>query len=172
MEQKGLKVKRIDIGSTLDPVTVENAALAKANLTVERVDAATEEEIIQAGRVFAKAYYRGRDNSESYAESEASNVRSRIHHFARQAEEFGKMGYPLPGGATSSIAGCSTNGAAVVRALEQQLENVKARLAQYEKVEKALAQSGKLKVRFRVFFMTDSGEVVLLRGGTPERETK
>ena len=31
MEQKGLTVKRIDIGSTLDPVTVENAALAKAN---------------------------------------------------------------------------------------------------------------------------------------------
>ena len=50
MEQKGLKVKRIDIGSTLDPVTVENAALVKANLTVERVDAATEGEIIAAAK--------------------------------------------------------------------------------------------------------------------------
>jgi len=50
MEQKGLKVKRIDKGSTLDPVTVENAALAKANLMVERVDAATEGEIVAAAK--------------------------------------------------------------------------------------------------------------------------
>jgi D-3-phosphoglycerate dehydrogenase / 2-oxoglutarate reductase len=50
MEQKGLKVKRIDIGSTLDPVTVENAALAKANLAVERMDAATEAEIVAAAK--------------------------------------------------------------------------------------------------------------------------
>jgi phosphoglycerate dehydrogenase-like enzyme len=50
MEQKGLKVKRIDIGSTLDPVTVENATLVKAKLTVERVDAATEEEIVAAAK--------------------------------------------------------------------------------------------------------------------------
>ncbi len=42
MEQQGLKVKRIDKGSTHDPVTVENAELAKAHLSVERVDAATE----------------------------------------------------------------------------------------------------------------------------------
>ena len=50
MEQKGLKVKRIDKGSTLDPVTVENIALAKANLTVERVDAATEGEVVAAAK--------------------------------------------------------------------------------------------------------------------------
>ena len=50
MEQKGLKVKRIDTTSTHDPVTVENAELAKANLSVERVDAATEEEIIAAAK--------------------------------------------------------------------------------------------------------------------------
>lgn len=50
MEQKGLKVKRIDKGSTLDPVTVENAALAKANLMVERVDAATEGEVVAAAK--------------------------------------------------------------------------------------------------------------------------
>jgi len=50
VEQKGLKVKRIDKGSTLDPVTVENIALAKANLTVERVDAATEGEVVAAAK--------------------------------------------------------------------------------------------------------------------------
>ena len=50
MEQKGLKVKRIDKGSTLDPVTVENIALAKANLTVERVNAATEGEVVAAAK--------------------------------------------------------------------------------------------------------------------------
>lgn len=108
---------------------------------------ATDEEIIQAGRVFAKAYYRGCDNSEHYAESEASNVRSRTHHFARQAEEFGKMGYPLPGGATSSVAGCSTNGAAVVRALEQQLENVKATV---EALSKA-AEPNKKELKFLTY---------------------
>jgi len=50
VEQKGLKVKRIDKGSTLDPVTVENIALAKANLTVERVNAATEGEVVAAAK--------------------------------------------------------------------------------------------------------------------------
>ncbi|MGA9696686.1 MAG: C-terminal binding protein [Dehalococcoidales bacterium] len=50
MEQQGLKVKRIDKGSTHDPVTVENAELAKAHLSVERVDAATEAEIVAAAK--------------------------------------------------------------------------------------------------------------------------
>ncbi len=50
MEQQGLKVKRIDKTSTQDPVTVENAELAKANLSVERVDAATEAEIVAAAK--------------------------------------------------------------------------------------------------------------------------
>ena len=122
---------------------------------------ATEEEIIQAGRVFAKAYYRGRDNSESYAESEASSVRSGTHHFARQAEEFGKMGYPLPGGATSSVAGCSTNSAAVVRTLEQQLENVKATV---ETLSKA-AEPNKKELKFLTFALH-------LLGGREELEQR
>jgi len=50
MEQQGLKVKRIDKGSTQDPVTVENGELGKANLSVERVDAATEAEIVAAAK--------------------------------------------------------------------------------------------------------------------------
>jgi D-3-phosphoglycerate dehydrogenase len=50
MEQKGLIVKRIDKTSTHDPVTVENAELAKVNLSVERVDATTEAEIVAAAK--------------------------------------------------------------------------------------------------------------------------
>jgi D-3-phosphoglycerate dehydrogenase / 2-oxoglutarate reductase len=50
VEQKNLRVKRIDKTSTHDPVTVENAELAKVNLSVERVDATTEAEIIAAAK--------------------------------------------------------------------------------------------------------------------------
>ena len=50
MEQNNLRIKRIDKTSTHDPVTVENAELAKVNLSVERVDAKTEAEIIAAAK--------------------------------------------------------------------------------------------------------------------------
>ena len=72
MEQKGLKVKRIDKGSTLDPVTVENIALAKANLTVERVDAATEGEI-RASRMAS----RRRSNRSNVSRSSSRGNRRR-----------------------------------------------------------------------------------------------
>ena len=50
LEQNNLRIKRIDKTSTHDPVTVENAELAKVNLSVERVDAKTEAEIIAAAK--------------------------------------------------------------------------------------------------------------------------
>jgi D-3-phosphoglycerate dehydrogenase / 2-oxoglutarate reductase len=44
------KVKRIDKASTQDSVAVENAELAKTNLKLEPVDAATQEEVINAAK--------------------------------------------------------------------------------------------------------------------------
>ena len=107
---------------------------------------ATEEEIIAAGKLLGKAYYIGRDYGEDRAWREADGCTYRIEHaWAQQAKALESMGYPIPGG-TGALTGRSIDGASLLRAFEQQLENARATL---EGLEKAAEPNRKLIAQWR-----------------------
>ena len=107
---------------------------------------ATEEEIIAAGKLLCKAYNIGIGHDASHAEERAREVSYVSNTWCKQAQALANMGHPLVG-AEGFIAGRSVYGVAVVRAIEQQLENIKTTL---ESLEKA-GEPNKKELRFLTF---------------------
>ena len=94
--------------------------------------ALTDEEAIERGKNLVEAYYR-HNYSADYAREKRDEVYRRSHNWAMQAVYLDEMGYTLIASGATTINGRQVTGDALLRTVEQLLENVKTTLEALEK---------------------------------------